>query len=109
MACKPEFVQYVIDQCGEAGEIRCRKMFGDYGIYLNGTLFGLLCDDQLFVKITEVGKTLAPALPLAAPYPGAKAYFLVEELEDRAFLTEFIRRTCAELPPPKPRKKGGHS
>ena len=51
MACRAEYVQYIADQCSDAGEITVRKMFGDYGIYLDGKIFGLICDDQLFIKI----------------------------------------------------------
>ena len=36
MASSVDFVQYVVDQCGGAGEIVAKKMFGDYGIYCNG-------------------------------------------------------------------------
>ena len=29
MACSPDFVQYIIDQCSDAGEIAVKKMMGD--------------------------------------------------------------------------------
>ena len=60
MASSLEFVQYAADQMGEAGEITYRKMFGEYGIYCDGKIFGVICEDQLFVKITERGRELAP-------------------------------------------------
>ncbi len=106
MASRPEFVQYVADQCAAAGEITCRKMFGNYGIYLNGKIFGLICNDQLFIKVTQPGKELAPDCPLAPPYEGAKPHFLIEDLEDREFLTAFITATYDALPTPKPKKSG---
>ena len=28
MACNPDFVQYIIDQCSDAGEIAVKKMMG---------------------------------------------------------------------------------
>ena len=31
MASNADFVQYIADQCGGAGEIVAKKMFGDYG------------------------------------------------------------------------------
>lgn len=104
MASSPEFVEYAADQASGAGRITWRKMFGEYGMYCDGKIFALICDNQFFVKITEAGKRLAPDLKLAPPYEGAKPYFLVEDLDDREFLTEFIIKTCAELPPPKPKK-----
>jgi len=45
MACSPDFVQYIVDQCSGAGEIAVKKMMGDYCTYCDGVLFGLLCDN----------------------------------------------------------------
>ncbi len=105
MASRQEFVQYVLEQLSDAGAITYRKMFGEYGVYCDGKIFALICDDQLFIKITEAGKRLAPHLKTMPPYEGAKPYFLVEEIDDREFLTEFVTETCKELPMPKPKKK----
>lgn len=104
MASKLEFVQYAADQLEEAGVITYRKMFGEYGIYCDGKIFGLICDNQLFVKTTENGKRLRPDLKTASPYEGAKPYFLMEDLDNKNFLVEFVRETCRELPAPKPKK-----
>lgn len=105
MASGKEFAAYVADQLRDAGEITCRKMFGEYGLYCDGLFFAMVCDDQLFVKITEGGKRLAPELPKVPPYEGARPCFLVEAVDDRGFLTELASVTCRELPPPKPRKR----
>ena len=48
MACNPDFVQFIIDQCSGAGEIAVKKMMGDYCIYCDGVLFGLICDDKFY-------------------------------------------------------------
>lgn len=104
MASKLEFVQYAADQMGDAGTITFRKMFGEYGLYCDGKIFALICDNQLFVKITEAGRRVAPNLKTAPPYDGAKPYFLVEDIDERKFLTDFVTATCGELPPPKPKK-----
>ena len=104
MASRPEFVQYVADQLTGAGEITYRKMFGEYGMYCDGKIFALICNDQFFVKITEAGKSLAPELETAPPYEGSKPHFLMEDVDDKEFLTKFVIETCKELPMPKPRK-----
>lgn len=104
MASNPEYVQYIADQLSAAGEITYRKMFGDYGMYLDGKIFALICDDQFFVKITKAGRKLRPHLEEAPPYKGAKNYLLVEDIDDREALTELVTATCAELPAPKPKK-----
>ena len=106
MASSLEFVQYVAEQLRDAGEITYRKMFGEYGLYCDGKIFALICDDQLFVKITEAGRRAAAAQELseAPPYEGAKPYFLIEDMEACEFLTEFVMETCRALPAPKPKK-----
>lgn len=104
MSSKPEFVEYVAEQCRGAGEITCKKMFGEYGLYCNGKIFALVCDDQFFVKITDEVKADHPELPEKPPYEGAKNYFLVEDVDDRDFLTELVTATYNALPEPKPKK-----
>ncbi len=105
MASSLEFVQYIADQLRDAGEITYRKMFGEYGMYCDGKIFALICDDQLFIKITEEGSKMCPKLTQAPPYAGAKPYFLIEDVDCGGFLTEFVRETCKGLPAPKPGKE----
>lgn len=104
MSSNQEFVKYIADQLSDAGTVTYRKMFGEWGMYLDGKIFALICDNQLFIKITEVGKQLAPELETAPPYDGAKDYFLFEDIDNREFLTEFVTATWQELPFPKPKK-----
>jgi len=72
MSSELDFVQFVIEQMEDAGNISYRKMFGDYGIYCNGIIFGLICDNQVFIKSTEKGKKFVGEAVEAPPYPGAK-------------------------------------
>ena len=58
MASNPDFVQFIIDQCSGAGEIAVKKMMGDYCAYCDGVLFGLICDNNFYVKVTEPGRAL---------------------------------------------------
>ncbi|MEY8524192.1 TfoX/Sxy family protein [Lachnospiraceae bacterium 38-10] len=104
MASNPEYVQYIADQLGEAGQITYRKMFGEYGMYVDGKIFAVICDNQLFIKITEAGRKLRPELEEAPPYEGAKNYLLVEDIDDQEALVELVKATSAELPAPKPKK-----
>lgn len=105
MASKPEFVQYIAEQLRDAGCITYRKMFGEYGMYCDGKLFALICDNQLFVKITDAGRRLCPQLREEAPYEGAKNYFFVEDVENRNLLASLAKITCAVLPERKPKEE----
>lgn len=101
----PDFVQYIVDQCGGAGEIVARKMFGDYGVYCGGKIFALVCDNGFYVKPTEAGRALLRSEVLRPPYPGAKPHFYIEDVDDRDYLAALTRATCAALPEPKPKRK----
>lgn len=107
MASHPDFVEYVSEQLREAGAIRSRKMFGEYGLYCDDVFFAVICDDQLFVKITPQGKAAFPNLPQSPPYEGAKDSFLVEDIENREQMTTLTRITCEALKsnPSKKRRK----
>ena len=104
MASKPDFVQFVADQCADAGEIVTKKMFGDYAIYCDGKIFGLICDDCLYLKPTEAGRKLLCEVDLRPPYEGAKDYFYISDLDERDYLSRLVRETCKELPMPKIKK-----
>ncbi len=82
MASSPDFVEYVCFQLRHAGEISFKKMFGEYGLYCDRKYFGLVCDNQLFVKVTAPGLEMLPEQEQGSPYPGAKPHFLVTELDD---------------------------
>lgn len=97
MASHEEYVQYIAQQCSDAGTITVRKMFGEYGIYCDGKIFGLICDDQVFIKITQAGREQMPKLETGAPYEGAKAHFVFSEVDDKDVFSDFVRRTVTEL------------
>lgn len=96
MASELSYVQYVVDTLRE-NEITFKKMFGEYGLYQDGIFFGLICDNQLFIKISEEGKAFLKEYTLAAPYNGAKEIFLVENVEDYQRVGELIHLTCEVL------------
>ena len=106
MASDKNFMEFVVDQIENAGEITYIKMFGEYGIYSDGKIFGLVCDNQLFIKPTAGGREFIRDVVEAPPYPGAKLSFLIgDKIEDREWLSQLVRITVAELPEPKPKKK----
>lgn len=97
MASNPDIVQYIADQCAAAGEITVRKMFGDYGLYCNGKIVGLICDNCLYLKATEPCRRLLHTIDLQPPYPGAKDYFHIDEIDDHEYLSTLVRETYKAL------------
>jgi len=106
MATDKAFVDFVLDQIENAGEVTAKKMFGEYGVFSNGKIFALICDNKLFIKPTESGRAFIQNVVEAPPYKGAKPSFLIEDkIEDRDWLSELVRISLKELPEPKPKKK----
>lgn len=106
MATNKEFVDFVLDQIENVGEISAKKMFGEYGLFADGKIFALICDNKLFVKPTEAGRIFIKDVVEAPPYKGAKLSFLIgDKLEDRDWISNLVRITLKELPEPKPKKK----
>ena len=101
MASNADFVQYIVDQSSGAGEIAAKKMMGDYCIYCDGILFGLICDNNLYVKVTEPGKAVLKEVILRPPYDGAKDYFYISDVDNRDYLAALIKTTIPALPKQK--------
>jgi TfoX/Sxy family transcriptional regulator of competence genes len=47
-------MEYICEQIAEAGNISYKKMFGEYAVYCDEKVVAFVCDNQLFVKPTEV-------------------------------------------------------
>ncbi len=114
MPTSKENIQYFLEQMADAGHMRARPMFGEYGLYCNEKIVGLVCDDNIFVKITPISDKYLDSSHNAPPYPGAKNYLLIpeEKWEDREWLSNFIRDTADNVPlplsrSPKARPTGG--
>lgn len=106
MATSERFIRHVTDLAGLGERFTARKMFGEYGLYLDGKLIGLACDDSLFLKETKALAHHGLDLPRQPPYPGAKPYPVADELLDEPkVLQKVILETAGFLPEPKPRKK----
>ena len=97
MACNSDFVQFIVDQCSGAGEIAVKKMMGDYCIYCDGILFGLICDNNLYIKMTDAGEAVLDEVVLRPPYPSARNHFYITDVDDRDYLEDIIRATVPEL------------
>jgi TfoX/Sxy family transcriptional regulator of competence genes len=75
-------------------------MFGEYALYCDDKVVGLICDDNLFIKITEPGKKfVGKYYQEGHAYPGAKVSMLIddEQIEDHEWLSELIRITANNL------------
>ena len=104
-ASSKEYLDFVLDQLPSSGEVAFKPMMGEYIIYFRGKIVGGIFDDRFLVKQTGAARRLMPDAPLEAPYEGAKDMILVDNPEDREFLTELFNAMVDELPAPKKRKR----
>jgi TfoX/Sxy family transcriptional regulator of competence genes len=105
MASDRDFVAFVCEQLRGAGDIVSKRMFGEAAIYLQDKVVGLVCDNQLFVKPTDPGRVLLGSPTEAPPFPEAKNWFLMTDLDDPEFLANLLRITADALPAPRPKSK----
>ena len=106
MGSSQSTADFMLDQMSQAGTVTARKMFGEYGLYYEGKMVAVVCDDQLFIKPTAGGREYIGTPTEVQPFPQAKTWFLMdgEQLEDRAWLAQLVRITACELPQPAPKK-----
>lgn len=103
MSTKTQTAEFLVEQLG-AG-VTAKKMFGEYGLYLDGRLFAMVCDDLLFVKTTPGGRDFLAQdgeVKEGPPYPGAKNALVVDSTrwDDADWMTELAAITSRELPSP---------
>lgn len=108
MSTSQDTIIYISDQLTSLGNrIRTHKMFGEYALYCDERVVALICDDQVFVKITEPGKAyVGDRYKEGYPYPGAKTAMLIgaDIIENSEALATLIDLTAKALPLPKPKK-----
>ncbi len=104
MATDKDFIDYIAEQAGLGTALSFRRMFGEYGVYLDGKVIAFVCDNSLFVKATPATADITSKLPGRPPYPGAKDYPVADELlDDSEALKSLLLRTAQDLPMPKPK------
>ena len=101
MASSKEYLEFVLEQLSETSGVAFRAMMGEYIIYKDGKVIGGIYDDRFLVKETAASRRLMPDAPLELPYEGGKKMLLVEDIENKEFLSELFEAMYFDLPMPK--------
>ncbi|MBE6756166.1 MAG: competence protein TfoX [Ruminococcaceae bacterium] len=101
MASRKEYLNFIIEQLSELQEISYRAMMGEYIIYYRGKIIGGIYDDRLLVKPTKSAIAIMQNPTYELPYEGAKEMLLVDDVDNREFLTYLFNAMYDELPAPK--------
>ena len=80
-------------------------MMGEFIIYYRGKIVGGIYDDRLLVKPVKSAISYMPTPSYELPYEGAKEMLLVDEVDNKEFLTSLFYAMYDELPAPKSKKK----
>ena len=105
MASSKEYLRFILEQLSGLDDISYRSMMGEYILYYRGKIVGGIYDDRLLVKKTRSALECMPAAVCDFPYEGAKEMLLVEEVDNKKFLTKLVEAMYDELPLPKQRRR----
>lgn len=106
MATELSFIEYICEQLDGIEDKCFKKMFGEYMVYVKGKPVFCVCDNTVFVKINSATDEFFGVNGVKAyPYNGASLYYVVENIDDREYLTRLALLLEKVLPLPKKRTK----
>lgn len=109
MASSKEYLTFILDQLSSLSGVTYKAMMGEYILCYQGRIIGGIYDDRFLVKPTDSARRLLPDAPEELPYERAKPMLLVEEVDDREFLTRLLNEVAGELPAPGKRKTAANN
>ena len=105
MSSSKEYLNFILEQLSELEDISYRAMMGEFIIYYKGRIVGGIYDDRLLVKPVKSAIDYMPDAKYELPYEGANTMLLVDNVDNRKYLTNLFEVMLDELPVPKVRKK----
>lgn len=104
MASSREYLDFILEQLSGLERIAHRAMMGEFILYYRGKIVGGIYDDRFLVKPTKSALERMPDADREIPYEGAREMLLVDNVDNREFLTELLTSMYDELPEPKKKK-----
>ena len=101
MASSKEYLDFILEQLSELNDVSYRAMMGEFIIYYRGKIVGGIYDDRFLVKPTKSAVAMMPNADMELPYDGAQEMLLVDDVDNKEFLTELLEAMYFELPAPK--------
>ena len=105
MTSSKEYLDFILEQLSDFDDVSHRAMMGEYIIYYRGKVVGGIYDDRFLVKPTKSATAMMPNAVMELPYDGAKEMLLVDDVDNKDFLTGLFNSMYDELPAPKLKKK----
>ena len=108
MACTEDYINFVCSQIEGVGVVRAKKMFGEYGVYVDEKMVMMVCDDIVYVRqLPEIAELMRDA-ECGFPYPGAKEHYILD-VDHKSHAQKVVKVLAEVLPFPKPRTKKKNS
>lgn len=104
MACSSDFIELICNVLVPLGEVRSRKMMGDYVIYVNGKCVITACNNKAFVKKLPCIAGLMADAEVGCAYEGAKEGYILD-FQDQQKVRDAIGTLWESLPFPKSKTK----
>lgn len=104
MASSKGYLTFILEQLSDLEGISYRAMMGEYIIYYREKIVGGIYDDRLLVKPVKSAVSLIPNAIYELPYEGAKEMLLVDDVDNKDFLTRLFVAMYDELPSQKKKK-----
>ncbi len=104
MATSQDYIEFVCEQIKGAWDVRYRKMFGEYMVYVQDKPILLVCESTVYVKKLAVLEEKMKDAPCGIPYKSAKEHYILD-IEDGELCEEIIPILVENTPLPKPKKK----
>lgn len=98
-------LNFILGQLSGLEDITYRQMMGEYIIYYKGKIAAEICDNRFLVKPVKSAVERVENAVFEPPYEGAKPMLLIDNADDKDYLTELFEAIYDELPAPKPKKK----
>ena len=105
MASSKEYLDFILEKLSDLEEITYRSMMGEFIIYYRGKIVGGIYDDRFLVKPVKSAINYMPSARYELRYEGAKEMLLVDEVDDKEFLTGLLNAMYDELPALRKKKK----
>jgi DNA transformation protein len=108
---RDEFAELVLDQLARFGTVEARPMFGGFGLYGRGPIFGIIHRRRLYFRVSDAtrpeyeARGTAPFRPYAGQAMPTYHEVPLEILEDAVALVAWAR--AAEAAPRDTRPRGG--
>lgn len=104
MPTDKDTAEYFAQMLDGLGEIKTRKMFNEFCVYIDDKPVGFIIDNHPMVKTNEAMRKLRPEIEQRMLFEGAKnPMWYVDDADNRSLIRELYALANKHLPKPLPK------